>query len=723
MRRWLFLLLLAVLPAAALTAGDNSVSKPEAGDGWLLLYDGESLFGWTQQAGSRWSANAGTLAPTNDSGYLQSNSAFTDFWLKFDYISAGADGDCTVYLRAATDGDPKETGYTLQVGDSKPDWPTGSIAGYFKDDAVHPALNQWHTLEATLAAEHITIKLDGRQVVDGKNTRSRAGVIALACKQAGRMRFRNLKLKPLGMKALFNGADLSGWKAVGPRPPKKGGVLKKVIPIGGGKPKEAQWSVAQGAIHAEGGEGQLESTAMYDDFVLQVAIRLNSPKKNEHPKSAVFLRGDSGQLFSGYEVTASNQFKDGRKHPLSDSTGSLKGLEAPRKTATDDNQYFLETIAARGRHLEVWVDGYPVTDFQDTRAEGSTPQSAARTSAGTISLQSPDDKANLDFRNIQIAQLPKTLGKGPAEATAIPAAPPAVPSAPAASATTVQPQIVFPADPNKAKVQQLMTQAFNTSDPQQQKQIYQQILELDPNNSAAANGLQQAQQEIDKATATQAQQQTQEQQQVQQDTQTQAQAEAAYQTARSAFLSGDLDTAHNQIGVADKLISNRPPKDVLREAVTALLQRIDSAIQARTRMRMLGGGVGLASLLALIAAWWSTRGKKDAYLEVIRGLEKGKKFNLDQEVVHIGAVAEDGGNRNEIVVQDLERSISRFHCEIHKRNGRFFLIDCGSANGTRVDGQRANPGKPMRVKSGTRVELGGTCALRLAFEKRKTDQA
>lgn len=724
MNRWLFLLLLAVLNTAALTAGDNSLSKPEAGDGWLLLYDGESLFGWTQQAGSRWSAAAGTLTPTSDSGYLQNNSAFTDFWLKFDYISAGADADCALYLRAATDGDPKETGYALQVGDSKSDWPTGSIAGYLKADAVHPALNQWHTVEATLAAEHITIKVDGRQVVDGKNARNRAGMIALACKQAGRMRFRNLKLKPLGMKALFNGSDLSGWKAVGPPPPKKGGVLKKVIPIGGGKPKEAQWSVTQAAIHAEGGEGQLESTAMYDDFVLQVAIRLNSPKKNEHPKSAVFVRGDAGQLFSGYEITALNQFKDGdRKHPLSDSTGGLKGLAAPRKTATDDNQYFLETIAAHGRHLEIWIDGYPVTDFQDTRAEGSTPQTAARTSAGTISLQSPDDKANLDFRNIQIAQLPKTLGKGPAEATAIPAAPPAVPSAPAASAPPGQPQIVFPADPNKAKVQQLMTQAFNTSDPQQQKQIYQQILELDPNNSAAANGLQQAQQEIDKANAAQAQEHSQEQQQTQHDTETQAQAEAAYQTAQSAFLSGDLDTAHNQIGAADKLLSNRAPQDVLRQAVTALRDRIESAIQVRTRMRMTWGGVGLAALFALIAAWWTSRGKKDAYLEVISGLEKGKKFNLDQEVMHIGAVSEDGGNKNEIVVQDLERSISRFHCEIHKRNGRFFLIDCGSANGTRVDGQRAHPGKPVRVKSGGKVELAGTCVLRLAFEKRKTDQS
>jgi pSer/pThr/pTyr-binding forkhead associated (FHA) protein len=103
---------------------------------------------------------------------------------------------------------------------------------------------------------------------------------------------------------------------------------------------------------------------------------------------------------------------------------------------------------------------------------------------------------------------------------------------------------------------------------------------------------------------------------------------------------------------------------------------------------------------------------------VIEGLDKGKKFNLDQEVVRIGAVAQDGGNKNEIVVHDLDRLISRFHCEIHKRNGKFYLIDCGSANGTRVDGRRAQPNRPVRVKSGARVELAGACAMRMGWGKK-----
>ncbi len=257
-----------------------------------------------------------------------------------------------------------------------------------------------------------------------------------------------------------------------------------------------------------------------------------------------------------------------------------------------------------------------------------------------------------------------------------------------------------------------MTQSFATSDPEQQKQIYQQILALDPSNAAAATGLQQAQQKIDTANAQHSQEQAQQQQQSQNELQKQSEGEAAKQKAEAAFLHGDLETAHNQIGIAQKAL--RPDS-----ALDDLKGRIESAIQARTRLRFLWGGFGTAALIGLITAWWATRGKKNAYLEVIEGLDKGKKYNLDQEVIHIGAVAQDGGQKNEIVVRDLDRRISRFHCEIHQRGGKFFLIDCGSANGTKVDHDTARAGKPVRIKNGARLDLAGTCTLRLGFEKKQ----
>ena len=696
MKRLLCLLLVALSVAAA----DNSVSKPEAEDGWLLLFDGDSLFGWTAISGARWQVASGALTTASDGASLRSNSAFADFTLKLDY-RATADGDCGVYTRSAIDGDPAETGYQIPLSDSKSAWPAGSIVDYAKADAVRPTAGQWHNLEATFSGDHLSVKLDGRKVAEGQNSRAKAGIIVLSCGKSGRVQFRNLKLKPLLTKSLFNGTDLSGWKAVGPPPPKKAGMLKKMVG-GGGKAKEAQWSVASGAIHGQGGVGQLETTAMYDDFVLTLAVRTNASSKGDHPGGSVFFRGDAGQLATGYNVPVMNDYRNGnRSQPFPDSTGGIKGLQQPRKVLSDDKQYFTETIAVYGRHVQVWIDGYPVSDFQDVRAEGT-----ARTMAGTVSLQSPDEKANLDFRGIRLAQLPKTLGKGPAEATAVQPPPPAIPAVMPAQPGMQMP----PPDPNKPKVQALMAQVMTTSDPEKQKEIYTQILLLDPSNAVAFAGREQAQQKIDEAAAKRAAQQSQEQQQSQTESEKQSEAETARQKAETAFLSGDLDTAHTQIGIAEKAGSGN-------STIADLKGRIESAIQARTRLRFAWGGFGAAALIGLITAWWATRGKKNAVLEVIEGLDKGKKFNLDQEVVHIGAVAADGGNKNEIVIRDLERQISRFHCEIHKRNGKFFLIDCGSANGTKVDGSRASAGKPVRLKSGARIDLAGTCALRMGWQK------
>jgi len=699
-------LLCLLLVATALFAKDNTVSKPEADDGWILLFDGESLFGWTLQSGGRWQTTGGALTPSADTGYLQSNSAFSDFTLRFDYRIT-ADGDCSVLLRAAQDGDPKETGYQLQLGDTKSQWPTGSIVDHFKADAVHTAPGQWHTLEATLSGDHISTKVDGRQVADGKNSRARGGYVDLTCSKAGKAQFRNLMLRPISMNVLFNGSDLSNWKAVGPAPPKKAGMFKKMMG-GGGKQKEAEWSVAGGAIHAQAGQGQLETTAMYDDFVLQVAVKVNSKDKNNHPKSAIFFRGDAGQLFTGYAVDIMNAAKNGQ--PTTGGTGGLQGLSSPRKAAGNDNQFVTTTIAARGRHIQVWADGIPVSDFQDTRAEGTSPVKDARTTAGTISLQSPDDKANLDFRRIQVAQLPKTLGKGPAQATAIPAPIPA-PATPAPGQPAFQ---LPPPDPNKPRIAQLMSQALATNDSQQQEQLYAEILRLDPSNQAAFTGHQQAQQKIEEARAKQQQEQQQAEQASQSEAGKQAKGEEALQNAETAFLNKDLKNAQTQINVADSLLSGNP-------TVSQLRSRIDAAIAARDRIRYMASGVGLAALIVAIVLFFRSRGQKQAYLEVIEGLDKGKRYNLDQDIIHMGAVAQDGGNKNEVVVRDVERMISRFHCEIHKHNGRFFLIDCGSANGTLVDRKRTASHKPVRLKNGTRLELAGTCVLQLRFEKRKSN--
>jgi len=710
--------ILALLSWRPLRAADNAVTRAEAQDGWILLFDGDSFFGWTQDKG-KWKIVKGIVSLDGpDGGLLRTNAVFSDYILRLDFRAPSTDVDSAAFLRIAKDGVPRETGYDIRLGDSDSKWPGGSVATVFKGDGKLAA-NQWHTLEVEVNGEEITVKIDGRKIGDAKDGKSKAGFIALASSRGPGVEFRNIKLKPIGT-ALFNGTDLSGWKEAGaaaPPPPKKGGLLKKIDPFKG-KPKkqtESNWSVANGAIHGSSGPGQLESEKAYDDFVLQVAVKVNSKEKEKkEPFTAVLMRAEAGKLGTGYHLRTQGDT----------NTGSIENLKAARKQLGADDEFVLETVAVRGRHFEVWVNGYPVTEVDDTRPEGTDLARDAKTAGGAIGLYAPDVEANLDFKSISIGPLPKTIGGKPGEKAAAAPPPPPTPApapAPAAGAASAPAPIIVqaPANPNQAKddadkkkVSDLTSQALTTKDPAQRQQMYGEILKISPDNAVAAQGYKDAQQEIEKTNAEK-QKAAEDQQKQQQDDATRAATLASSkQAAENAIVQGDLAKAQQQLAIAQKANPSDP-------TVLSLKQRVDAEVASRLRVKYMAiGGVVLAALGAGLLIFL-TSGKKEPYMEVVEGLDKGKRYKLDQEVVHVGAVAEDGGSKNDIVVHDVERMISRFHCEIHHKDGKLYLIDLNSSNGTFIDKKKAPPGRPVRLKSGSQVALGGSCTLRVGFEKVK----
>ena len=711
-------LVCALSIATSLLAADNNISRAEAQEGWILLFDGQSSFGWTRQGKGNWKiANSVLSFDGGDPGVLQTNAAFSDFILKLDFRSS-SDPDSAVLLRISKDGPPQETGYELRLDDSDSKWPAGSVVKMFKADGKLQ-LNQWHTLEAELSADHISVKIDKRKAGEASDAKSKAGFIALAGNKGSAIEFRNIKLKPIGTRALFNGSDLSGWKSVGETPanPKGGGLFKKfgkVFKPGEGKPKEAEWTVANGVIHGMKGPGQLESQAAYDDFVLQIDIQVNSKNKKQHPKTAVLVRSDPGKFQTGYEMQIENEV----------ATGGIAGFK-PRQLLGSDNEFFTETIAARGRHFQIWVNGYPVNEYDDTRPEGMAPKKEARTAAGAIALLAPDGDSNLDFKNIKIEALPQVLGGHPgavvaAAAPAVISPPPAVIAPPPA----VPPQIAAPPqtivlNPNQAKedakqaqVARLTTQALDIKDPAEQARLYKNILSIDPNNVNAREGYRDAQQKIEQAKAQQQKQIEEQARQSQDAAQKAAAFDQALKSGEAAFVVGDLATAQSQLAIAQRIAPNNPQ-------IQHLQSLVGSAVQARNRIKYLAFGCGFVVLLGAGILVIAGFGKKEPYLEVVEGLDKDRRYKLDQEVVHIGAIAQDGGSKNDIVLQDPDQMISRFHCEVLRKGSKLFLVDLNSANGTFLDKKQIPPGRPVRLKKGARVGLAGTCALRVGLEKKK----
>ena len=136
--------------------------------------------------------------------------------------------------------------------------------------------------------------------------------------------------------------------------------------------EKPEWSVRVGLLHVEKGPGGLESEAKFADFVMQLEIRTNPKDATHHPNSGVFFRGTAGVFWSGYESQIHNEYKDGdRTQPDDYGTGAIYRNQAAREVVANDGEFFTKTIVARGRHLSVWVNGYPVTDWEDTHPEGT----------------------------------------------------------------------------------------------------------------------------------------------------------------------------------------------------------------------------------------------------------------------------------------------------------------------------------------------------------------
>ncbi|MBM3728302.1 MAG: DUF1080 domain-containing protein [Acidobacteria bacterium] len=385
------LALCAAVPV--LLAQPNTLTPQEAAEGWVLLFDGESLFGWTPEGKAQWQVSEGTIASAGgDYGWLRHQAALGDFRLKLEY-KTGDDGNSGIFLRSARVGQAHITGYELQIFNQHPQFPTGGVVGHFAGKKVSPAGGQWHAYDMEVNGDRLLVRLDGETVLDARDPKTKLGHIGLQYNRDKPIAFRNIKARPLNLSPLFNGRDLTGWTRVDtPR--------TKEPPI---------WSVEDGKLHVVKGAGQLETVALFDDFVLQLDIRANSSDPARHPNSGVFFRGDPNAFWTGYESQIRNEFKNGDPtQPVDFGTGAIYYHSPARRVVGRDNEFFTKTIVAQGRQISIWVNGYPVTSWEDPHPEGkNVGRKEARLGSGPISLQAHDPTTNLDFRNIRAVGLPR----------------------------------------------------------------------------------------------------------------------------------------------------------------------------------------------------------------------------------------------------------------------------------------------------------------------------
>jgi hypothetical protein len=85
----------------------------------------------------------------------------------------------------------------------------------------------------------------------------------------------------------------------------------------------------------------------------------------------------------------------------------------------------------------------------------------------------------------------------------------------------------------------------------------------------------------------------------------------------------------------------------------------------------------------------------------------GGTWQLGRLLVRVGRALE-----NDVILEDP--SVSRFHLELHWRDGGYSLMDRDSTNGTLLNGRILEPGEEIRLQAGDGILAG---KLRLKFDR------
>jgi hypothetical protein len=360
-----FVVFLAVLPTPGRAeAAANTLTPKEIADGWILLFDGETTFGWRVDGDARVENGVLVLGGAKETT-ATTTTAFPNWCCSFD-------------MEMRWEG-TKSPWFELP----------GSLNGHLPDSVKIKFVRQ--AIHHTRPPERFPVPPPEPwkfQVPAGS-----------------KLFLRNVKLHPVNTKLLFNGKDLTGWKEFPGR--------------------KSKFSVEDGILTIKNGPGDLQTEGQWADFVLQLECRSNGKHLNSgvffRCRPDEYQQGYEAQIHNAFSDEPKKEYtledydpethkllrkRKERYTALDYGTGAIYRRQPARKQVSRDNEWFTMTVVAGGRHLAVWVNGVEVTDWTDNRPPSDNARNGCRLEAGPISLQGHDPTTDLSFRNLRILDLP-----------------------------------------------------------------------------------------------------------------------------------------------------------------------------------------------------------------------------------------------------------------------------------------------------------------------------
>lgn len=175
-------------------------------DGWIELFNGRDLTGWTHCGPGGFAIEDGALKSIGGMGLLWYHvKPFHDFTLSIEWKVGRKEDNSGIFVRfpnpPADEWQPVSEGYEIQICDTAPPkHDTGAVYGAMAPSKIaSKPVGEWNLFEITVKGQSYTVVLNGETVVDGyEGDRGRAGYIGLQNHDTHAfVYYRNIRVKEL----------------------------------------------------------------------------------------------------------------------------------------------------------------------------------------------------------------------------------------------------------------------------------------------------------------------------------------------------------------------------------------------------------------------------------------------------------------------------------------------------------------------------------------------
>jgi hypothetical protein len=373
----------AVVVPAALRAGQ--APTPESEPGFVSLFDGRTLAGWSVQDGppSAFRVEDGAIVVDEGSNFpawLRSDRQYENFDFRCEFFLKGW-MNSGVYLHAPEHGRNTWVGMKINIFHQADKEPRPESAGSIFPIVPPRAVDvrnqgEWNSLRVLMDWPRLQVWMNGTMVQDldvetvpELRHRFRRGYLGFESLSYP-IRFRGIRVRELPSRetwqVLYEGPeDFSRWQ------------------VSSGKPTFEP----RGAVLRGDGNGQIATRDTYRDFLLQLYIR----GVQYHNGGVMFrsLPGVQGRRGQSYEIQLHDV--EGAHY----ATGSLYSFKRAIYPRIAPEQWFPFQLIVQGSHCLVRINGENVLEYDGLQ----------NLEAGRIELQAHDPGRWIEYKQIRIRQL------------------------------------------------------------------------------------------------------------------------------------------------------------------------------------------------------------------------------------------------------------------------------------------------------------------------------